>query len=153
MRVDRAASLLAARSGERQFLNRCRRATIAGFTLLELLLVVAITVVIVGLAAPKYERSVQRAHETALHNDLRVIREAIQQFTLDNEVAPQTLDDLVAGGCLREVPTDPITHRKDWVSDTNSTLLNPDQTTTGVNNVHSAASSISPFELTTYNTW
>lgn len=126
---------------------------ILGFTLLELVVVMAIIMILLGLAAGKYTRSVQRSHEAVLKQDLRVMRDAIQQFTLDKEAAPQSLDDLVSGGYLRIVPTDPITQKSDWVPVTEDILLSPEQSTTGISDVHSASNEISPFENTAYSTW
>jgi len=81
------------------------------------------------------------------------MRDAIQQYTLDKEAAPQALDDLVSAGYLREIPRDPITQQKDWVIENENVLLSPDQTTTGISDVHSASNAISPFENTAYSSW
>jgi len=124
-----------------------------GFTLLELMVVIAIIIILLGLAVGQYQRSVLRSREAVLKQDLRVMREAIQQYTLDKEAAPQSLDDLVSAGYMREVPRDPITQQKDWVIVNDDVLLSPDQTTTGISDVHSAATTVSPFENTAYDTW
>ena len=123
-----------------------------GFTLLELMVVIAIIVILLGLAAGRYERSVLSTREAVLKQDLREMREAIQRYTLDKQAAPQSLDDLVAAGYLREVPVDPITRRKDWQTENEDVLLSPDQTTTGVSDVHSAAAGMST-ENTPYSSW
>ena len=124
-----------------------------GFTLLELMIVVTIILILATLGAGRYEQSVLRAKEAALHQDLSVMRHSIEQYTLDKQQGPQSLDDLVSAGYLREVPTDPLTHRKDWVTETSDLLLSPDQTTPGITDVHSAASETSPFENTPYSSW
>jgi general secretion pathway protein G len=124
-----------------------------GFTLLELMIVLAIIVIILGMAAGRYQQSIVKAKEAVLHQDLRVMRDAIQQFTLDKQAAPQSLDDMVSAGYMREIPTDPITQRKDWQVETSDVLLSPDQTTTGITDVHSSANTISPFESTPYSSW
>jgi general secretion pathway protein G len=134
-------------------INSTRRRSMLGFTLLELMVVMAIIMILLGLAAGKYTRSIARSHEAVLKQDLRVMRDAIQQFTLDKEAAPQSLDDLVSGGYLRTVPTDPITQRADWVTVTEDILLSPEQSTVGISDVHSASNEISPFENTAYSTW
>jgi general secretion pathway protein G len=126
---------------------------IVGFTLLELMVVMAIIMILLGLAAGKYTRSIARSHEAVLKQDLRVMRDAIQQYTLDKEAAPQSLDDLVSAGYLRSVPVDPITQRADWVTVTEDILLSPEQSTTGISDVHSASNETSPFENTAYSTW
>ena len=124
-----------------------------GFTLLELMVVIAIIVIIIGMAAGRYQQSLIKAKEGVLHQDLRVMRDAIQQYTLDKQAAPQSLDDLVSSGYMREIPTDPITQRKDWQVQSEDVLLSPDQSSTGITDVHSNAGSISPFENTPYSSW
>lgn len=126
---------------------------IAGFTLIEMMVVIAIILILLGMAAGRYERSVQRTREVTLHQDLSVMREAIQQFTIDKQAAPQSLDDLVSAGYLREVPTDPVTQRKDWNVETSDLLLSPDQSSTGITDVHSASNAVSSFENTAYSSW
>ena len=129
-----------------------------GFTLLELMVVMAIILVLLGMAAGKYQRSIMHSREAVLHQDLRVMRDAIQQYSLDKQAAPQSLDDLVDrkdgnGGYLREIPIDPITQQRDWKTDTEDVLLTPEQTTVGISDVHSASNEISPFEGTPYSKW
>ncbi len=130
-----------------------KRRGMFGFTMLELMVVIAIIMILLGLAAGRYQRSLLRSKEAVLHQDLRVIRDAIQQYTLDKEAAPQSLDDLVSAGYLRQVPTDPITQQRDWVPVTEDILLSPEQTTVGISDVHSASNETSPFENTTYSSW
>jgi general secretion pathway protein G len=124
-----------------------------GFTLLELMIVIAIILILIGMAAQRYEKSVQRSREAVLKQDLQVMRQAIDQYTLDKEAAPQSLDDLQQAGYLREVPLDPITHTKDWVPQIDNVVMSPDQVTTGIVDVHSGSELTSPFEGTPYNTW
>jgi general secretion pathway protein G len=125
----------------------------AGFTLIELMIVITIILILVSMAAVRYDRSVQHSKEAALHHDLSVMREAIEQYTLDKEQAPQSLDDLVSAGYLRAVPNDPVTGAKDWVTDTSDAVLDPDQSSGGISDVHSGSSAVSAFENTPYNTW
>lgn len=125
----------------------------SGFTLLEMMVVVAIILVLLGLAAGRYEKSILRAREASLKQDLFVMRQAIEQYTLDKQVAPQSLDELVAAGYLREIPTDPITQHKDWRVDFENVLLSPEQTQTGITDVHSSSDRASPFENTPYSSW
>jgi general secretion pathway protein G len=133
-------------------INSARRGML-GFTMLELMVVIAIIMVLLGLAAGRYQRSMLRSKEAVLKQDVRVMRDAIQQFTLDKEAAPQSLDDLVSSGYLRQVPTDPITQQRDWVTVTEDVLLSPEQATVGISDVHSASNEISPFENTAYSSW
>src|ERR1700740_2110624 len=78
-----------------------------GFTMMELMVVIAIILVLIGLAAGRYEKSIIRAREAVLKQDLQTMRSAIQQYTLDKAAAPQSLSDLVSSGYLREIPVDP----------------------------------------------
>jgi len=125
----------------------------AGFSLLEMMIVITIILILAGIAAARYERSVLRAKEATLKQDLFVMRNAIQQYTLDKEAGPASLDDLVAGKYLSGIPTDPITRSKDWHVDFDQVLLDPLQTTPGLTDVHSSSDQVSPFENTPYNTW
>lgn len=126
-----------------------------GFTLLELMIVVMIILILIGIAAGMYQRSVVRARETVLKSDLRVMRDAIDHYTMDKEAAPQSLEDLVnpQSQYLREIPVDPITHAKDWQVEMGDTVMTPDQATTGIVNVHSNSNAVSPFDGTPYNSW
>ena len=130
--------------------RRCR--TSRGFTLIELLIVISIILILVGMAATNYRRTVIRANETVLKQDLIEMRKAIDNYTLDKQAAPQSLDELVPD-YLRSIPKDPITVTNDWVPDVESVVLTPDQAGTGITNVHSASDKVSPFEGTAYNTW
>ena len=95
----------------------------------------------------------QRSKEAVLRTDLRTLRDAIDHYTLDKQAAPQSPDDLQQAGYLREVPLDPMTHAKDWVPEFDSVVLSPDQTSTGMVNVHSNSNQTSPFDGTPYNQW
>jgi general secretion pathway protein G len=125
----------------------------AGFTLIELMIVITIIIILIGIAAGRYERAVQRAKEATLRSDLVVMRKAIDEYTLDKQAAPQSLDDLVQAQYLREVPLDPITRQRDWKLDMGDFVLSPEQTSTGVTDVHSNSDQTSPFEGTPYSSW
>jgi general secretion pathway protein G len=124
----------------------------AGFTLIELMIVMMIIVILVGIAAGNYSRSVLRSRETVLKQDLQEMRKAIDNYTMDKQAAPQTLDDL-APQYLHVIPVDPITNGKDWVPVIDSVVLTPDQASSGITDVHSGSDKVSPFENTAYNTW
>ena len=81
------------------------------------------------------------------------MRNAIQQYTLDKEAGPTSLDDLLMAGYLRDIPVDPITKQKDWMTSSDDLLADPDQTTAGITDVHSASDGVSPFENTPYSSW
>jgi general secretion pathway protein G len=126
----------------------------AGFTLIELMSVITIIFILLGMAAGRYDRSVHRAREASLKSDLQVMRQAIDNYTMDKEAAPQSLDDLVNSQTpyLREIPMDPITHAKDWHTDFGDLALSPDQTNSGIVDVHSSSDQIST-DGTPYSSW
>ena len=85
----------------------------AGFTLLEMMVVLTIIVTIVSIAVPFYSSAIVRARESVLRSNLLTIRSVIDQYTYDKETPPQSLSDLVDEGYLREIPIDPITNSRD----------------------------------------
>jgi len=113
----------------------------AGFTLMELMIVMAIIGILATLAVPSFIGAVRSAREAVLREDLHVMRAAIDSYTMDKQKAPQSLDDLIQTGYLRSIPEDPMTHSKDtWVTDTSDTLASVDQTDSGgINDVHSGS--------------
>ena len=124
-----------------------------GFTLIEMITVIAIIMILVGIAAGQYQRSIVRAREAVLKQDLQTIRGAIQQYTLDKQQAPSSLEELASAGYLREVPVDPMTRARDWQLDFEDVLLSPDQSASGLSDVHSNSDAVSPFESTPYSSW
>ena len=132
--------------------GRRGRSRQGGFTLIELLIVISIILILVGIAAANYQRAVMRSREAVLHQDLVEMRKAIDNYTLDKQAAPQSLDDLVPQ-YLHVMPVDPITTRKDWVPVVDAVVLTPDQTSSGITDVHSGSEKMSPSENTAYNTW
>lgn len=124
----------------------------AGFTLIELMVVIMIILILVGMAAQSYQKSVLRAREATLKHDLTIMRQSIDNYTLDKQAAPQSLDDLVQSGYLRQIPVDPITQAKDWVPQYDSVVLSPDQSSTGMVDVHSNAGTASS-NGTPYSEW
>jgi general secretion pathway protein G len=128
-----------------------RQRTAGGFTLLELMIVMAVIVILAGMAAARYEQSVARAHEAALHQDLFVLRQAIQNYTLDKEAAPTSLEDLHQANYIGEVPTDPMTHQKDWNTVTCTDVLSPDQIPGGICDVTSSSDGVSTIDGKPYN--
>lgn len=112
----------------------------AGFTLIELIIVMTIIGVLATLAIPSYVTAVKHAREAVLKEDLHVMRNAIDSYTMDKQKAPQSLDDLVTDGYLKVIPEDPMTHSKDtWVTDSSDAMYSLDQTEPGVNTVHSGS--------------
>jgi len=90
-----------------------RRGLRSGFTLIELMIVMAIIVILVSVAIPHYQKSIVAAKESVLHSNLSAMRSAIDEYSYDRQKAPQSLQDLVSDGYLRDVPKDPITGSKD----------------------------------------
>jgi general secretion pathway protein G len=84
-----------------------------GFTLIEIMIVMAIIVILMAVAIPYYQKSVLRAKESVLHSNLYTIRTVIDEYSYDKQKAPSTLHDLVSEGYLREVPRDPMTGSND----------------------------------------
>jgi general secretion pathway protein G len=124
-----------------------------GFTLLELMVVVTIIMILLGIAAGRYEKSITRSKEAVLRQDLYTLRQAIDQFTLDKQRAPTSLDELISADYLRSLPVDPMTNQKDWQTQYEDVVLSADQTATGIADVHSASNLVSPFEGTAYSSW
>ena len=124
-----------------------------GFTIIELMIVMTIILILVGIAVVNYQKTVIRSKEAVLHTNLQTIRVAIDNYTLDKQAAPQSVDDLQQAGYLHGVPIDPMTRAKDWVPQFDSVVLSPDQTTTGMVDVHSNSSATSPFDHTPYSEW
>ena len=124
-----------------------------GFTLVELMIVMLIIGVLAAIAIPSYTASVKNAREATLKMDLQVMRQAIDSFTMDKEKAPQSLDELVQAGYLKEIPRDPVTQSNStWVADQDDTLQSVDQTQGGIGNVHSGSTQTGT-DGRTYNEW
>ena len=105
----------------------------------------------------EYVRAVQRSREAVLRTDLRTIRDAVDNYTLDKHRRPKSLQDLVDAGYLRSIPVDPMTGQKDWVPDFKGPILgdpvvSPDLNAQGLYNVHSNSSRVAT-EGSQYNTW
>lgn len=109
-----------------------------GFTLVEVLVVMAVVALLLSLVAPRYFASVDQAREAALKSNLRSMRDAIDKHVADTGKYPASLDVLVKGRYLREVPIDPITER----TDTWSVVAHPDRLTQGVYDVRSGAAGV-----------
>lgn len=86
-----------------------------GFTLLELIAVMAIITILAAIALPNYQRAVQRAREAVLKDNLFFMRDAIDQYYLDKEKYPESIDKLEEEKYLRAIPDDPMTGKPNWV--------------------------------------
>ena len=132
---------------------RNHRKSEAGFTLMELMIVMAIIGILATLAVPSFVGALKSAREAVLKEDLHVIRAAIDSYTMDKGKAPQSLDDLIQDGYLRSIPEDPMTKSKDtWVTDTSDTLSSVDQSEPGINDVHSGSQDTGS-DGQPYSTW
>jgi general secretion pathway protein G len=111
-----------------------------GFTLVELMIVMLIIGILAAIAIPSYVSSIKSAREAVLREDLHVMRQAIDSYTMDKEKAPESLDDLVSSGYLKVIPNDPMTQSNStWVTSTDDSLMSVDQTAGGINDVHSGS--------------
>jgi general secretion pathway protein G len=87
-----------------------RRSHQAGFTLIELMIVMALISVLAGMGVVQYRNSVQHTQESVLRTDLFRMRDAIDQYYADKNKYPASLETLVSDGYMRRIPEDPITH-------------------------------------------
>ncbi len=124
-----------------------------GFTLIELMIVMAIIAVLVSMALPIYQKSIVRSKESVLKNNLFTMRTVIDEYTYDKQKAPQNLDDLVNEGYLREVPVDPMTgSNSTWKIVMEDALTSVNQTEPGIYDVRSGSDKNS-LEGTPYSEW
>jgi len=125
----------------------------AGFTLMELMIVMMIIGVLTTLAIPSFVGAIRNAREAVLKEDLRVMRSAIDSYTMDKQKAPQSLEDLVQEGYLKVIPEDPMTKARDtWNTDTSDALHSLDQTDPGIDDVHSGSQETGS-DGQPYSTW
>jgi general secretion pathway protein G len=125
----------------------------SGFTLMELMIVMMIIGILTTLAIPSFNAAIKSAREAVLKEDLRVMRSAIDSYTMDKQKAPQSLDDLVQEGYLKVIPKDPMTQATDsWVTDVSDSLHTLDQTDPGIDDVHSGSQETGS-DGQAYSTW
>jgi general secretion pathway protein G len=109
-------------------LTRSSKRSARGFTLLELMIVIAIIVILATIGAGRYEQSLKTARYAAQQHDLSELNAAIQHYTEDKETPPNSLDDLVSAGYFSSIPADPVTGQQDWQPVDCDELFSADQT-------------------------
>ena len=161
--VGRVAHALACSAGNRAGGNwqrhECRCCTLkrapraGGYTLIEMIIVMAIISVLVSIAVPMYQKSLLRTKESLLKNNLFTLRTVIDEYTFDKKRAPQTLEDLVNDGYLRAVPIDPIVgNNQSWRLIMEDAISMVDQTQPGIFDVRSG-SDLKSLEGSPYSEW
>ncbi|MCC7155518.1 MAG: type II secretion system protein [Bryobacterales bacterium] len=123
-----------------------------GFTIIELMIVMTIVGILVSMAIPIYQKSVIRARESVLRQNLFTLRNVIDEYTYDKTKAPQSLDDLVREGYLRQVPVDPMTGNSDWETIMEDAVTSVNQTEPGIYEVRSRSDKKS-LDGTYYKDW
>ncbi len=123
-----------------------------GFTLLELMIVMSIIMILMAVAVPVYNQSIVQARESVLRANLSTLRNVISQYTLDKQKAPQSLDDLVTAGYLRQIPIDPMTRQANWEVAQEDVMMAVDQQDPGITDVHSASNATAS-DGTAYSSW
>ncbi|MBV9760795.1 MAG: type II secretion system protein [Acidobacteriaceae bacterium] len=124
-----------------------------GFTLIELMVVMAIISVLLAIALPIYQKSIVRAKESVLRNNLFQIRMMIDEYTIDKQKAPDSLQDLVSDGYLRQIPLDPITGSTDtWRVIMEDTPVGGSTSSPGVFDVRSGSDKTA-LDGTAYSDW
>jgi general secretion pathway protein G len=113
-----------------------------GFTLLEMMVVIVIMLILLAIAIPRFGRSIARAKEDMFRQNLETLNKTINQYTLDKQKPPNSLEDLKAAGYIDKVPND-ITGRDDtWAVEEDAVILSLEQTDTGVTGVHSGSNMV-----------
>ncbi len=124
-----------------------------GFTLIELMIAMAVVSILLSVAVPMYSKALTRSKETILRQNLFTMRTVIDEFTYDKGKAPQQLEDLVQAGYLRKVPLDPMTSSdRSWKTIMEDATNAVNQTEPGIFDVKSGSEKTS-LEGTPYAEW
>jgi general secretion pathway protein G len=137
-----------------RFLSKARRSRgrNRGFTLIEMLVVISMILILLSIALPMYNRSIQHSRETRLRNDLKVLNEAIDNYSLDKGHAPQALEDVVAAGYVKSIPNDITGNNTTWATELEDPQNAWDPNQTGIGGVHSGSNELSS-DGTAYSSW
>jgi general secretion pathway protein G len=132
---------------------RTRNGTRSGFTMIELMIVMAVITILVSIAVPFYQKSIIRSKESVLKNNLFTMRTVIDEYTMDKGKAPQSLQDLVTEGYLRNLPVDPMTSSdQSWKIIMEDATSSVSQNEPGIFDVRSGSDKTS-LEGTAYADW
>jgi general secretion pathway protein G len=124
-----------------------------GFTFVELMVVVTIMVILISMAIPIYNRSIIRAKESVLKNNLFTMRTVIDNYTYDKQKAPQSLQDLVTEGYLTKIPIDPMTgSNQSWRTVMEDAAQSVSQSEPGIFDVNSGSDKMA-LDGTAYRDW
>jgi general secretion pathway protein G len=129
-----------------------RHAPRRGFTFVEMMVVITIIVILITIAIPIYQKSIIRAREAVLHNNLNTLRQVIDNYTYDKEKAPQSLSDLVSEGYLKKLPIDPITNTDQWTLVMEDATQAVNQAEPGIFDIHSTSDKMG-LDGTPYSSW
>jgi len=132
--------------------GRSKLEHLRGFTLLEMMIVISVMIILLAIAIPNYNQAVVQSRESVLRSNLSTLRNVISQYTLDKQKAPQSLDDLVQAGYLRQIPVDPMTRQPNWEVVQEDVLMAVDQQDPGITDVHSASNGTAS-DGTAYSSW
>ncbi len=121
--------------------------------MVELVVVVSIIMLFVGIARPLYRTAMVGAREQVLRENLHTLRQLTDEYTKDKNKAPQSLDDLVSAGYLKQIPEDPFTQSNaTWQVEMDDSVFSPEQTEPGIVDVKSGSDQVG-LDGTPYNTW
>jgi general secretion pathway protein G len=131
-----------------------KQSSARGFTLIEVLVVVTLVVILASIGMSTYNNSVHRTREAVLKEDLFRLRDAIDQFYADRNQYPQSLEDLVTEGYLREIPKDPMTNSAEtWNEIPSENDANNPAAVAGIKDVKSGSEDVSPLDGSKYAEW
>jgi general secretion pathway protein G len=132
--------------------GKWRSASVRGFTLLELMIVISVMMILMAIAIPSYQHHVIQTHEAVLKQNLDTLNKVIEQYRMDKRESPQSLEDLVSAGYLHQLPVDPMTGKADWVTDQEDSQNALDPQQPGISRAHSASTGTA-LNGESYSTW